>query len=67
MPKVSVTYKAPPGESKMTEMYGHTFYDGKPEEVELTEEQAEKIKNNPMFQHQGSTARATGQAHAKDK
>jgi hypothetical protein len=53
MPKLSVVYKAPPGDSKVTELYGHTFYDGKAEEVEVTDEQAEKIKANPVFQPGG--------------
>jgi hypothetical protein len=53
MPKLSVVYKAPEGAAKVTELYGHTFHDGKAEEVELTDEQAEKVKNNPMFQPGG--------------
>lgn len=47
--KLTVIYKAPPGDSKVTEAYGHTFYDGKPEEIEVSDEIAEKIKNNPIF------------------
>jgi hypothetical protein len=55
MPKLSVIYKAKEGDAKVTELYGHTFHDGKAEEVELTDEQAEKIKNNPAFQPGGKT------------
>ena len=47
--KLSVIYKAPPGDAKVVEMFGHTFHDGKPEEIEVDTETAEKIKNNPIF------------------
>ena len=53
MPKLTVVYKAPPGDSKVTEAFGHTFYDGKPEDIECSDEVAEKIKANPVFQPGG--------------
>lgn len=51
--KLTVIYKAPPGDSKVTEAYGHTFYDGKPEEIEVDDATAAKIKANPVFQPGG--------------
>ena len=47
--KLSVIYRAPPGDSKVTEAFGHTFYDGKAEEIEVDDATAEKIKRNPVF------------------
>jgi hypothetical protein len=47
--KITVTYKAPPGDAKVTEAFGHTFHDGKPEEIEVDEHTADKIRNNPCF------------------
>jgi hypothetical protein len=47
--KLTVIYNAPPGDSKVLEMHGHTFFDGKAEEVEVSDEVAEKIKKNPVF------------------
>lgn len=51
--KLTVIYKAPPGEAKVTEAFGHTFHDGKPEDIEVDDETAERIKTNPMFQPGG--------------
>ena len=51
--KLSVVYKAPPGDSKVTEAFGHTFYDGKPEDIEVDDATAAKIKANPVFQPGG--------------
>jgi hypothetical protein len=48
--KVSVTYKAPPGDSKVCEMYGHTFYDGKAEEVEVDDETLAKLQGSRVFE-----------------
>jgi len=47
--KLSVVYKAPPGDSKVLEMHGHTFFDGKAEEIEVSDEVAESIKKTPVF------------------
>jgi hypothetical protein len=49
MKKVSVTYVAPAGDAKVTEMFGHTLYDGKAEDIEVTERELEKLKGNPCF------------------
>jgi hypothetical protein len=51
MPKksVSVTYKAPPGDSKVVEAFGHTFYDGKAETVTVDEDVLEKLQGNKHF------------------
>lgn len=51
--KMTVIYKAPPGEAKVTEVFGYTFHDGKPEDIEVDDETAERIKTNPMFQPGG--------------
>lgn len=47
---VSVTYHAPPGDSKVVEMFGHTFYDGKSETVEVTEREHDKLRGNRHFE-----------------
>ncbi|MBO0716574.1 MAG: hypothetical protein J2P55_04460 [Rhizobiales bacterium] len=47
--KVSVTYHAPKGDSKVVEAFGHTFFDGKAEEIEVPDYQYDKIKNNANF------------------
>lgn len=49
MPKAQVTYVAPKGDAKVTEMYGHTFYDGQASEIELNDEQMAKLSGNPVF------------------
>jgi hypothetical protein len=54
--KLTVVYKAPPGDSKVTEAFGYTFHDGKPEEIEVDDETAERIKSNPMFGPGGKAA-----------
>jgi hypothetical protein len=65
MPKMTVIYKAPPGDAKVTEAYGHTFHDGKPEEIEVSDEVAAKIKANPIFQPGGPPQKA--EKHDDDK
>lgn len=47
--KVTVTYKAPPGDSKVIEAYGHTFFDGKPEDIEVEDHILTKISGHPCF------------------
>jgi hypothetical protein len=50
---VTVTYHAPKGDSKVVEMGGHTFFDGKPTEIEESADNAHligKLKANPHFQ-----------------
>lgn len=49
MKKVSVTYHAPKGDSKVAQLFGHTFHDGKAEEVEVEDGVLAKLKNNPSF------------------
>jgi hypothetical protein len=66
MPKISVVYKAPEGDAKVTNIFGHTLYDGKAEEIEVSEEQAEKIKNNPIFRP-GGKAQPDHPAKDRDK
>jgi hypothetical protein len=47
---VSVTYHAPPGDSKVVEMFGHTFYDGKAETVEVDDRVLGKLQGNRHFE-----------------
>lgn len=47
--KLSVTYHAPKGDSKVVEMHGYTFHDGKAEEVELDEWAIKKLQGNHLF------------------
>jgi hypothetical protein len=61
--KMTVMYKAPPGETKVTEAFGHTFHDGKPEDIEVDEETAERIKTNPMFHPGGAEPDEGGKKH----
>lgn len=49
MHTLSVTYKAPPGDSKVTEVFGHTFFDGKPETITVDDRVLGKLKNHPLF------------------
>lgn len=49
MTEVTVTYKAPPGDSKVTEAFGYTFFDGKAEKIEVDERVLGKLQNNPHF------------------
>ena len=67
--KLTVVYKAPPGDNKVTEAFGHTFHDGKPEDIEVDDETAERIKSNPVF-HPGGTPqpdKSSEKAHHDDK
>src|SRR5215831_21139974 len=50
MKKVSVTYHAPKGDSKVTEAFGHTFYDGKAEDVEVEDHVVAKLQSNRNFE-----------------
>ncbi|MBR0741164.1 hypothetical protein JQ581_29955 [Bradyrhizobium liaoningense] len=49
MTKATVTYKAPPGDSKVCEHAGYTFFDGVATDVELDDFRLEKLKNNALF------------------
>ncbi len=48
--KVSVTYKAPPGDNKVVEMFGHTFFDGKSEEIEVDDDSLARLQGNRHFE-----------------
>jgi hypothetical protein len=50
MKKVSVTYHAPKGDSKVVEIWGHVFYDGKAEEIEVDDDTLKTIKGNRFFE-----------------
>jgi hypothetical protein len=65
MTKVQVTWTAPEGDSKVCEMGGKTFFDGKSTEIDTDEDAAlfETIKHNKQFKP-GSDG---GQAHEADK
>lgn len=53
MPKATVTYYAPKGDSKVCEVFGHTFFDGQSQEVDLPQAQLDKLANNATFQPPG--------------
>jgi hypothetical protein len=67
MGNVSVTYKAPEGENKVLEAFGHTFFDGKPTDIEDTPANKailDKIEKNPLFEASGRAAPTdTGQGY----
>jgi hypothetical protein len=50
MKKVTVTYHAPPHDSKVVEAFGRTFFDGKSEEIEVDDAVLAKLQNNRHFQ-----------------
>jgi hypothetical protein len=64
--KMTVIYKAPEGDSKVLEAYGHTFFDGKPEDIEVSDEVAEKIKKNPVFAPGGPVKAEHGKKEPDD-
>jgi len=47
---VSVTYRAPKGDAKVTEAFGHTFYDGKTETIEVDDHVLKKLQGNQVFE-----------------
>lgn len=51
MQKATVTYVAPPGDSKVVEMGGVTFFDGKSVEINTYDNPSliQKLKGNPHF------------------
>ena len=65
MGNVSVTYKAPPGDTKVVEFCGHKFEDGKPTQIEENEENMEairKLASHPLFETSGQDT-AAGPGH----
>lgn len=50
MKKLSVTYHAPKGDSKVVEIWGHTFYDGKAEEVTVEDDTYQSMAHNRFFE-----------------
>jgi hypothetical protein len=54
--KLSVTYHAPKGDSKIVEIFGHTFYDGKAEEIEVEEPILKRLQRNRFFEVKGDDA-----------
>ena len=64
MGTVSVTYKAPQGDTKIVELYGHKFEDGKPTQIEendANKEAIDKLATHPLFETSGrDTAAGTG-------
>jgi hypothetical protein len=63
--KLSVVYKAPPGDSKVCEAWGYTFFDGKPEDIEVSDEIAEKIKSNRNFAPGGTAKEEADTDHGR--
>ncbi|MEH2525864.1 MULTISPECIES: hypothetical protein [unclassified Bradyrhizobium] len=50
MKKVSVTYRAPKGDNKVVEAFGHTFHDGKAEQIEVEDATLKKLQSNRHFE-----------------
>ena len=50
MKKLSVTYHAAKGEAKVVEAWGLTFYDGKVEEVTISDEYYNEMVGNRFFE-----------------
>jgi hypothetical protein len=48
--KVSITYHAIKGDSRVDEVAGLVFYDGKPETVVIPEALYDELKNNRCFE-----------------
>jgi len=48
--RMTATYHAPPGDSKVVEAFGHTFFDGKSEQVDVPDHVAEKMRGNRHFE-----------------
>jgi hypothetical protein len=55
MKKLSVTYHAAKGDSKTVDAWGHTFFDGKPEQVTVEDALYEEMKVNRFFELSGVT------------
>jgi hypothetical protein len=65
--KLSVTYHAPKGDSKMVEIFGHTFYDGKAEEVEVEEPILKRLQRNRFFECSKPTDVDSAKPHPDEK
>jgi hypothetical protein len=61
--KLSVTYHAPKGDSKIVEIFGHTFYDGKAEEIEVEEPILKRLQRNRFFEVKGDTPQEQPKEH----
>jgi len=64
--KVSITYHAPKGDSKVNEVAGLTFYDGKTEIVTITDAFYQELKNNKCYE-MGKTTDMTDQEAEAEK
>lgn len=53
MKKASVTYVAPQGDSKVVEMHGYTFFDGKTTDVVLDDDTMSRLEQNAHFKVSG--------------
>lgn len=49
MKKLTVTYHAK-GNNRVVEVAGHPLFDGKSEEIEVSDVVAEMLSNNPFFE-----------------
>ena len=68
MKKVTVTYKAVKGDSKVVEAWGCTFYDGKPETVTVSDEYYNEMVNSRYYELGKATDVTEGEHQAeKDK
>lgn len=62
--EATVTYHAPQGDSKVVEAFGLTFYDGKPETVEVEGGLLRKMMANKYFEVVEGPPPAGEAAHA---
>jgi hypothetical protein len=73
MKEATATYHAPKGDSKVVEMLGHTFYDGKPETVVLDDLLMATLQGNQHFEcsepkeHKPDRAQPESKQEHKDK
>jgi hypothetical protein len=66
MNRLQVTYKAPKGDSKVTEVFGYTFFDGKPETITVDDRVLAKLQAHPLFVCGDVTSDQPQAATAKD-
>jgi hypothetical protein len=65
--ELSVTYHAPKGDSKVVEMLGFTFYDGKQETVTVEDRAAAQLQANRHFECSEAKDHTSDPSHAKEK
>ena len=48
--KLTITYHAPRDDSRIVEIWGHTFFDNKPEHVTISDEAYLEASNHKFFE-----------------